>query len=222
VRDSAHDLASRIESTAGGVGIFWFEYRAPPPEGRLLHVAAVTGVVDPCSLFQDQDTESEEIAASVVNVVLSDTDYGPHEVTATPDLSGDEASASVNWVEDPIKKNRIRAFGGSVDYVAGPDNETSWRGGANALVRVAVDFESDPIVVASCNGSTDSEVDSAVGCDCQRLSGADFWCAGADCCFNVEAGTASEHMEFEILANQCAAGCVYAEPELSEYCQQLE
>jgi hypothetical protein len=186
-------------------------------------VAAIEGDRRPCSYFEDG--ASDEGLSSVVNVALSDATHGEHQVVPRASFESGEQLAYVEWVGNPSARETARAIRGTVEYLDGPSSESEWTEAAHAALRVAVVFEGDPVVEASCSGEQDLRTGEVTEhCDCRRLSGDEFQCSTTtDCCVD---GTAEPSevvdVQFEMRATPCAAACSFTDSSLAPYCRDLD
>jgi len=206
------------DHAAGAAFSFTFDYRAPPPQGRLFHSTSVSGVQDPCSLFKGTAAPRNFNALSVT---AGATTHGSYLIRRTDEgLAEDEGY--LEWIEvrDGAVVGKARAISGVIELVSGPQNEEEW--GQPARVSVSAEFELDPVVRSECEGGEDMTSGVVtVQCQCVRSSGTEFYCDGKNgwCCQDEVGDVSSVAFSFE--AKPCAEQCSFTSPSLSGYCRDL-
>ncbi len=216
------DFISEARRTASGQATFAFGYAAPPPEGRILHVAVATAEKATCDLLT---SGAGDLDFTALNVVISNADHGIYSIEPDPVFPG-QSVGYVEWVrvERGHQVEAVRASGGTVEYRGGPQDEATWSEEGTARLVVDADFAVDPVVKSECDGGMAPDGAAEGACSCWRRSSSVFTCTPSapfkNCCNDSEAGNV-ELVHFEINATRCHAGCGGTTAELRLYCDQL-
>jgi hypothetical protein len=220
--ESWTDVLSRLTRSPGA--IYAPGFRSFPPEGSFLRFSVhPIPAAAACGLYEAgwDSGQVVDLLRITTNRIGSDS-YRVVE-SVSDDNTEPQAYARLIQIEDAVKTRSLRAAGGWLIGAGIARSLDEWHAGALASVQLHLEFPRDPIVDSECTVSEDKLGTPQGQCTCTLASGKTSTCfprSGTDdCCLSAPAEIA---FDLDVAAAPCAAMCIFTDPSLATYCEELQ
>lgn len=200
-------------------------FRGVPPSGEYMRLSLhAIPTEKACELYQTGwDTGEEQYILRITTDGMSSGAYTVVEKLEDKAIDVEpQAYARLIRTANGVKTQSLWAAGGWLHVQGIARSVEEWHAGSSAAIHLHLDFPRDPIAGSECASGGDKQGRWQGQCTCTLASGKISTCPmqslSEDCCTSP-----SPEIPFdaELLATPCAAMCIFTDPSLAMYCQEL-